>query len=131
VSVCLLATIGLDGDEIVYDGPQGAHWRLAVADVRLIGVLCAHADGRDECVAFVTGSDTAWFQAPRSAVGYDELLAQLGAKLNDGVPFDLDRDVTRTGRVIWPAGLAESPMFELSAGHAVLSSALQAALEKR
>jgi uncharacterized membrane protein len=40
MAVCLLASIGLDGDDVVYLGPDGAQWRLPLrppADRRVCG----------------------------------------------------------------------------------------------
>ena len=110
MSVCLLATIGFEGDDIVYDGPAGAHWRLPIAAVRLIGVLAA-GDAHEVYLAFVTDPDVAWFQAERFAVGGEQLLAQLSERINGGVPLEPPSEVGRSGCVLWPAKVAGEPLF--------------------
>jgi hypothetical protein len=85
MAVCLLASIGLDGDDVVYLGPDGAQWRLPLDDVRLIGVFAAPGDAEDPAFAFVRDPDAAWFQASCNAVGADRLLAELSARLGSSV----------------------------------------------
>jgi hypothetical protein len=109
MAVCLLASIGLEGDDVVYLGPDGAQWRVPLNDVRLIGLFAAD-EGR--ALAFVTDPEAAWFQATCSAVGADRLLSELSARLGSSMQDAMISDVSTQGRVVWPPQHAGEELFE-------------------
>jgi len=115
VAVCLLASIGLDGDDVVYLGPDGAQWRLPLDDVRLIGVFAASGDADDLAFAFVADPDAAWFQASCNAVGADRLLDELTARLGSSVRAVPASPVSLQGRVLWPPHHVGDELFETRA----------------
>jgi hypothetical protein len=113
MAVCLLASIGLDGDDVVYLGPDGARWRLPLYDVRLIGVFAAPDAGEGPAFAFVSDPDAGWFQASCNAVGADRLLAELSARLGSSVREAPASPVSHQGRVLWPPHCAGDALFEI------------------
>lgn len=115
MSVCHAASIVLDGDNVVYFGPQDAFWSVPVAAIQAIGELTAGGSAEGHFLAIVTDTQGGWFQAPCSAAGLDQLLAQLGTRLNASLELRLSNSTKLRSRVLWPAQLAGQHMFEFRA----------------
>jgi len=112
MAVCDATSIALDGDAIVYAGPEGAHWRLPVADVKVIGEFTTRGTGEDHFLAFVADADGGWFQAPGSAAGLDRLLPALRLCPGTATPPGRANRAASGSRVLWPQELAGHELFE-------------------
>ncbi len=113
--VCLVTSLALDEDAIVYGGPGGAHWRLPLAALQVIGEFTTAGLDEDRFLAFVADVDGGWFQAPCSAAGLDAVLPELRRRLGGPLPSVLTDRATAGSRVLWPQELVGQQLFELPA----------------
>ena len=109
MSVCHAASIGIDQDVIEYSGPNGAHWRVPISKVLVLGEYRSAQDDRGTLLAVVFDDSGAWRQAPRNAIGADALLQKLFERW--GTTPD-ERADTSAGRVLWPQELADEQLFD-------------------
>ena len=109
MSVCHAASIGIDQDVIEYNGPNGAHWRVPMSRVRVLGEYRSAQDDRGTLLAIVFDDSGAWLQAPRNAIGADSLLQKLFKRW--GTAPD-ERAAPLMGRILWPQELAGEPLFD-------------------
>jgi hypothetical protein len=110
--VCHAASITLDNGSIHYFGPADAHWRVPVNVIKAIGEFRSAALDDGHYLAILIDDSGAWFQAPRRAVGVDEVLSELGREWNADLELSLDRVGSVGSRVLWPPHLAGEAMFE-------------------
>ncbi len=111
MSVCHAASIGIDQDAIEFNGPNGAHWRVPISQVRVLGEYRSGQDDRGTLLAIVFDDSGAWLQAPRNAIGADQLLQNLFERWGTA-PHE--RAVAAAGRVLWPQELADEPLFDVA-----------------
>ncbi len=116
MSVCHAASLALHGTVLVYAGPGGASWRLDADDIRVVGELTAAGGGEDHLLVFCIDADGGWFQAPRNAIGADDALAALGARLGGPIDPRLANATPGASCVLWPPALAGRCMFAFPAG---------------
>ena len=109
MSVCHAASIGIDQDVIEYNGPNGAHWRVPISRVKILGEYQSAQDDRGTLLAIVFDHSGAWLQAPRNAIGVEALLQKLFERW--GTAPD-ERAPTSAGRVLWPQELVDEPLFD-------------------
>lgn len=110
MSVCHAASIGIDQDVIEYNGPSGAHWRVPISQVRVLGEYRSAQEDRGTLLAFVFDDSGVWLQAPRNAIGADQLLHRLFEHWDAALPAE--KRATPSGRVLWPAELANEPLLD-------------------
>jgi hypothetical protein len=113
MSVCHAASIGIDRDVIEYNGPNGAHWRVPISQVKVLGEYQCAQDDRGTLLAIVFDDSGAWLQAPRYAIGADQLLHRFFEHWDVTLPED--KEPTSSGRVLWPAELANEPLINTPA----------------
>ena len=113
MTVCHASSIALDEENIVYFGPQGAHWRVPLASVRVIGELRSMDLEEGHFLALVVDAHDAWFQVPCCAVGMDRVLAELGRILHCDLGLRLGTSRVPSSRVVWPDELAARELFVL------------------
>jgi hypothetical protein len=116
MSVCLAASLALEGEALVYAGPGGAAWRLDADRIGVVGEFTNAGDGEGHLLAFCIDADGGWFQAPCNAIGADAVLATLGATLGGPIIPRLDNALPCASLVLWPPDLAGGAMFEFPAG---------------
>lgn len=122
MSVCHAASIGILEDAIEYTGPNGAHWRIPISQVLVLGEYQSAEDDRGVLLALLYDDSGAWLQAPRNATGADQLLATLFGIWRAGPPPDLDPIVI--GRVLWPVELTNEPLFDFETRGRQVSAAV-------
>lgn len=120
MSVCHAASIGIDEDAIEYTGPGGAHWRIPLSQVRVLGEYQSTDDDRGTLLVILFDDSGTWLQAPRNAIGADGLLQALSEYWGTAIPTE--RSPTPTGRVLWPRDLVNAPLFDSEAKPQRLSS---------
>jgi hypothetical protein len=113
MTVCYASSISIDAERVLYSGPQGAAWRVALATIRAIGEFRSDSEDSGHCVAFVTDAEGAWFQAPVHATGLDHVLAELGRRLQCALELELASAHPRASQVLWPAVLKGRPLFQI------------------
>lgn len=105
--------IKLEGDTIVYTLPERVAWRVAVADLRVVGEYtttdCPYGD--DYFFVFIARDQ--WFEASFYADGRDTLLAELGDRLDHKLQTGLCNSTSLASRVLWPARFEGHPLFDL------------------
>lgn len=109
--VCDLCSLAIDADAIVFDGPDGAGWRLPLASLAAIGEFVAADLEQGHQIAFVIRGDESWFQAPRGAVGAAAVLATLSARLGTALHLRVDPATAPASRVMWPPALVDAPLL--------------------
>jgi len=124
MSVCLAASLALQGGALVYAGPGGAAWCVDAASIRAVGELTTAGRGEDHLLAFVVDAGGGWFQASRGALGADEALAALGLRLGGAIVPGLDAAIPGASRVLWPPGFAGKRLFEFGTGRPRLCAQL-------
>jgi hypothetical protein len=120
-------------DGLLYFGPEDAHWRVPVSAIKALGEFRSASTEDGHYLAIVIDTSGAWFQAPRRAVGMDQVLSDLARQWDTNLELSLDRAGSVTSRVLWPAYLAGEEMFELKADarRAASTLALRAELLRR
>jgi len=103
----------VDGDHIEYAAPGGESWRIAIADVRMIGEFLSRQNRGPEHHFLVFMTREEWFKAPYDAEGRDAFLAEFGRRLDFELRPDLLRATTFSSRVLWPGYLEGRPIFDL------------------
>ncbi len=83
MTVCLLSSLAIEGDAIVFEGPGGASWRLPLSELVAIGELTRDDLAEFHSLAFFAKGEDGWFQAPMNAAGAADVLDQLSVR---GVP---------------------------------------------
>jgi len=116
MTLCLLSSLTLGGDHVVFDGPGAAGWRLPQRALAVIGEFTTPVLDHGHYLAFVAKGDDGWYQAPCGAVGAGEMLAALAAGLGEPLELRLVDLTVCASRVMWPPLLREQPMFEFGAG---------------
>jgi hypothetical protein len=111
--VCHATSIALENGSVLYFGPEDAHWRVPVSAIKALGEFRSASMEDGHCVAIVIDESGAWLQAPRRAVGMDQVLSDLARQWDTNLELSLDRPGSVTSRVLWPAHLAGEQMFEL------------------
>ena len=106
--------IGLENDTIVCSTPENTHWRLPIAEVHVIGEFTNEAGPHldDYFFLFVTSDASSWHYASFYAEGRDKFLIELGQKLGVKLECKLCNSTSFKSRVMWPANLQETPLFE-------------------
>jgi hypothetical protein len=128
MSVCHAASIGIHEEAIEYTGLGGAHWRIPISRVRVLGEYRSADDDRGILLAILFDDSGTWLQAPRNAIGADQLLQTLFQHWGTASP--VERDSTLTGRVLWPAELAGEPLFEPRFGPRASAAQISNAVSK-
>jgi hypothetical protein len=108
--LCHVASITLEGDDVVYFGPEGATWRLPLREIKVIAEFTTESFGEGHFVALIADPENGRFEAPGSSIGLSELLAELSGRLGGQIELRLARCPTRTSRVMWPSELAGQEM---------------------
>jgi hypothetical protein len=119
--VCHAASVVLENGNLLYFGPEDAHWRVPVSAIKALGEFRSASMDEGHYVAIVIDESGAWFQAPRRAAGMDQVLSDLTRQWETNLELSLDRPASVTSRVLWPAHLAGEEMFELRKDAAALS----------
>jgi hypothetical protein len=106
----------IEGEAIVYRCGQNG-WRIDVAAVRAFGEMTDTAGPLldDYWLCFVVEGEPAWHRASFYAVGRDELLAWLSARLGEKLELELVNSTDLRSRVVWPAELRDKPLFTFQA----------------
>ncbi|NLG76584.1 MAG: hypothetical protein GX535_10120 [Xanthomonadaceae bacterium] len=112
MSVCHAASIVVDEESVAFFGPQDAHWRVPLAQIRAIGEVRSGSLEDAHCLAILIDASGVWFQAPIRASGMEQSLQRLAVHCGAALVLGLDRAVTDSSRVLWPATLANEPLFE-------------------
>lgn len=111
------ARLRLEGEVIVYESRVHMSWRIEVRDLKLLGE-CTDQNGPftdDYWLIFVT-SPHMWLGASFYSEGRDELLGALSEHLNLELELKLMASVDFASRILWPAQLAGTPLFQYSPG---------------
>ena len=103
----------VDGDHIEYAAPSGDSWRIAIADIRVIGEFLSRQNRGPEHHFLVFMTREEWFKAPYDAEGRGSFLVELGRLLDFELRPDLLQATTFSSRVLWPGYLEGRPIFEL------------------
>jgi hypothetical protein len=111
--VCHAASVVLENDSLLYFGPEDAHWRVPVSAIKALGEFRSASMDEGHYLAIVIDESGAWFQAPRRAIGVDQVLSDLALQWNTNLDLSSDRPGSGVSRVLWPAHLAGEEMFEL------------------
>lgn len=106
--------ISLENETIVCSTPESAQWKLPIGDVRVIGEFTneygPYLD--DYFFLFVTSDASSWYCASFYAEGRDKFLNDLGRKIGAKLECGLCSSTSFKSRVMWPANLEGSPLFE-------------------
>jgi len=103
----------IDGQLVYRDGTPG--WALPLRDLEAVGELTLERLGPDHFVCFVSAGGAQWEGIPSGALGMDEVLRRLEHDLGAPLRFGLANRLDFASRVMWPADLAERPLFALGA----------------
>ena len=100
---------------IHYRSTTFGDWDLPLASVRIIGESTNESGPffDDYFFCFATGPEM-WFQASFYARGRDAFLEELSRTLGCKISAGLCHSTGFASRVIWPASLAEQPMFQFN-----------------
>ena len=128
MSVCHAASIGIDQDDIEFNGPNGAHWRVPISRVRVLGAYRSAEDGPGTLLAFLIDDSGTWLQAPRNAIGADQLLQKLAEYW--ATALLAENESTPSGRVLWPRELADEPLFDADTNRRDLSLSVSKWIER-
>ena len=112
MSVCHAASIVVDEESVAFFGPQDAHWRVPLAQIRVIGEVRSASLEDAHFLAILIDDSGVWFQAPVRASGMEQSLHRLADHCGAAFVLELDRAVTDSSRTLWPASLANEPLFE-------------------
>lgn len=95
-----------------YHSNIGGPWELRLSDVLVIGEMTNdHGPlGDDYFLCFATDPD-GWYEASFYAEGRDEFIECLSVALGYPLQLLLVGSTDYTSRVMWPASLADEPMF--------------------
>ncbi len=103
----------IDGQLVYRDGTPG--WTLPLRDLDAVGELTLERLGPDHFVCFVSAGGAKWEGIPSGALGMKEVLRRLEHDLGAALRFGLANRLDFASRVMWPADLAERPLFALGA----------------
>lgn len=105
----------LVGDAIEFSRHGELVGRVEVADLLAVGELSTpHGPYADDLLVVLVRRDGSWLELPFEADGLDELFAQLGRRLGTPLALGLCNRVDWASRVMWPAHLAETPLFVIT-----------------
>jgi hypothetical protein len=106
--------IVLENETIVCSTPAETHWRLPIAEVRVIGEFTNQSGPSldDYFFVFVTKETTDWHCASFYAEGREKFLHELGVKLGHKLKCGLCNSTDFKSRVLWPPNLEGQPLFE-------------------
>jgi hypothetical protein len=102
--VCLLSSLMLEGDVIVFEGPGGANWRLPLSELEAIGEFTRDDLAEFHFLAFFAKGEDGWFQAPMNAVGAAQVLKALSARLGEPIEPGSGEPSFCGRRLLWPRG---------------------------
>lgn len=111
MTVCHGSTVALDSEALAYFGPDGAHWRVPVEAVQVIGEFKTTAEDEGHFLAVIIDDSGAWFRAPCCAAGFDQVIEQLGRNLKCDLHLRLGTAVPPHSQVLWPPRLAGQSLF--------------------
>lgn len=107
--------VRLAGDAIEFERSRGRAWRVGLADLLAVGELSTpHGPHADDLLVVFVRRDQSWVELPFDADGVDALLGELGQRLGAELALGLCHRVDWASRVMWPARLAETPLFVIT-----------------
>lgn len=112
MSVCHAASIVVDGECVAFFGPQDAHWRVPLDQIRALGEVRSAALEDGHYLAILVDGSGAWFQAPIRSTGMDQSLQRLGDRFCAPMTLKLAHATIDSSRVIWPQALVDQSIFE-------------------
>ncbi len=132
MTVCRAASIVVDNDHLEYFGPEGAHWRAPISQMRALGELRIPGLEDAHYLAVLIDDSGGWLQAPARASGMEQVLETLGTRLNHRLLLTLSAAPRNTSRTLWPVHLENEPLFDFgSDGRVSVTRRLQAFLTTR
>ncbi len=124
MSVCHAASIGLHEESLEFSGPQGAHWRVPLASIRVLGEFRDVNEEHGHFLAVVIDDSGAWLQAPCNAIGMDQLLAELSKRWRTQLKLELAHTSSAQSRVIWPPQRVGAELFANDKAHREIEATL-------
>ncbi len=103
----------LDGEMLEYDSPDYGRWKTQFSDIVAFGEYTTdNGPFIDDWFMVFVSKDLEWVEASNFCAGRDEVRSRL-AELwgQDGLHEKLWGSTDFASRVIWPAALAEQPLF--------------------
>ena len=106
----------LERDLLAYESPNYGNWKIQITDIVTFGEYTTdngpHID--DWFMVFVS-KDLEWVEASNYCAGRDEVRSALASRWEqDSLYGSLWGRTDFASRVIWPADLAEQPLFEFT-----------------
>lgn len=92
----------------------GTSWEIALGDIQVIGEF-TNPEGpffEDYFLCFITDTSGKWYEASFYSQGINKLLDWLEDKLNSNFEWKLCASKSFQSRVMWPAELENSVLFE-------------------
>ena len=108
-----LSHLAFDGDEIWFAYSHQPVWRIAFADIQVIGEY-TNEDGPADDYFFVFVLRDAWYEASFYAPGRESFRAELAGRLGVDIQPSLLNSTSFASRVLWPERLAGHELFTFS-----------------